>query len=60
VLLELNPGSALVPKNGSVAVTEIFLRECQGGFYRRKRFKSGYKNKRETSLKLRLKTLILV
>jgi hypothetical protein len=30
-----------VPTNGSVVGTRIFLRECQGGFHRRQRFKSG-------------------
>jgi hypothetical protein len=58
-LLEMNIGSAPVPKNGSIAETEIFLRECQGGFHQRQRFKSGYKNKRRTSQKLRIITLIL-
>jgi hypothetical protein len=41
VLLELNLGSDLVPTNGSVARTKIFLRECQGGFHRIQRYRSG-------------------
>jgi hypothetical protein len=60
VLLELNHGFSPVPTNGSVAGTRIFLRECQGGFHRRQKLKSGEKIKKRTSLKPKTRTLILV
>jgi hypothetical protein len=60
VMLELNLGSTLVPTNDSVAGTRIFLRECQGGSHRRQRFRSGQKNKKGTSSKLKERTLALV
>jgi hypothetical protein len=59
VLLELNPGSAPMPTNGFVVETGMFLWECQGGFHQIHRFRSGYKNKKRTSQKLRIRTLIL-
>jgi hypothetical protein len=39
--LGVNPGSAPVPTNGSIAKIGIFVRECQGGSHRRQRFRSG-------------------
>jgi hypothetical protein len=39
--LGVNPGSAPVPTNGSIAKTGICVRECQGGSHRRHRFRSG-------------------
>jgi hypothetical protein len=39
--LGVNLGSAPMPTNGSIAKTRIILRECQGGFHKRQRFRSG-------------------